>query len=75
MAVWALNVKMTDLLVVTAGSALLRSTHGKSRCVGTRHTRAVEWLAVECQIHSQRILGFALTFMAKLKGFGCARCE
>ena len=31
MAVWALNVKMTDPLVVTAGSALSKSPHGKSR--------------------------------------------
>ena len=31
MAVWALNVKMTDPLVVTAGSALQKSPHGTSR--------------------------------------------
>ena len=31
MAVWALNVKMTDPLVVTAESALRKSPHGTSR--------------------------------------------
>ena len=30
-AVWALNVKMTDPLVATAGSALSKSGHGRSR--------------------------------------------
>ena len=31
MAVWALNDKITDPLVVTAGSAVSKSPHGKSR--------------------------------------------
>ena len=31
MLIWSLNVKITDPLVVAAGSALSKSPHGKSR--------------------------------------------
>ena len=73
MPVWALNVNITDPLVVTAGSALSKSPHGKPREL--RATSGSHFLARQkCEQFSHVCnFKFIVFLLNNCQIYGCAR--